>query len=170
MDTVEWGYVVALWVFAPIIQACVYVTILGCLTHSHKLQGSCLSCTRTSCKASDWLRLRTTSDTPRLGCAAVVVLVLAAKQAVVRPNPDAYGAVGAASFAVVMGAAIRPVRVAAEGLADNIHILFDEVSAPQLPPWLILGFPLGMASSDVGSRRRTLTTPTKSPQGIGSFS
>ena len=40
MDTAEWGYLGALWVIAPAVQASVYVTILGCLTHSHKLQGS----------------------------------------------------------------------------------------------------------------------------------
>ena len=64
-----------------------------------------------------------------------MVLVLAAKQAIVRPNPDAYGAVGAASFAVVLGAAIRPVRTAADALVDNIHILFDEVFLWLPPPW-----------------------------------
>ena len=98
MDTIEWGYVTALWMLSPAVQAGVYVTILGCLSHPHKLQGG----------------------------AAIVTLLLAARQAVVRPNPDAYAAVGVAVAALVVAASFDAVRGPSESLADSVHILFDE--------------------------------------------
>ena len=48
------------------------------------------------------------------------------KQAVVRPNPDAYAAVGVAVAALVVAASFDAVHGPSESLADSVHILFDE--------------------------------------------
>ena len=48
----EWSYSGLIWTLEPVVAGCVYVSIMGCLTHHHKLQG----------------------------CAAIVTLVLALRQ------------------------------------------------------------------------------------------
>ena len=48
----DWSYSGLIWTLEPVVAGCVYVSIMGCLTHHHKLQG----------------------------CAAIVTLVLALRQ------------------------------------------------------------------------------------------
>jgi hypothetical protein len=98
--TVEWGYTFFVWTLAPLVAGCVYVAIVGCLTHPHKMQG----------------------------CAATVTLVLASRQAIVHANADAYASVALAAGALVVAAAFEPVRRQQEGsLAEHVHAIFEDV-------------------------------------------